>query len=84
MVGEMVVNRLVTREDSSVDRRRVMLTLTSQGQSLLERARRGTQARLAEILAGLTPEEREAVHEVVQLLQGLFSSAVVHRHAPEM
>jgi DNA-binding MarR family transcriptional regulator len=72
MINGMVANGLVRREDSPVDRRRVMLSRTSKGQNLLGRALRGTQARLAEILSRLAAEEREAVHQVMQLMEGLF------------
>ncbi|MGB8212476.1 MAG: MarR family winged helix-turn-helix transcriptional regulator [Anaerolineales bacterium] len=73
MISAMVANSLVTRWDSSKDRRQVTLTLTAPGQALLENARAGTQARLVDILAGLAPAERETVHQAFQLLQGLFS-----------
>lgn len=59
------------------------LTLTPQGQSLLEKARCGTQARLADILAALEPREREEVHLVVQLLQALFSPVAIRQPVPE-
>ena len=83
MVDKMVADRWVTRGDSTTDRRRMTLSLTSQGQSLLAIAQRGTQQRLAEILEGLTPAERESVHRSVQLLQGLFSPAVTRSQNPE-
>ncbi len=83
MIDGMVANRMVTRGDSSADRRQVMLALTGQGRKLLEMARGGTQARLAEILAGLTPGEREAVHQVMQLLQRLFLPGDLHQPVPE-
>ncbi len=72
MISGMVANRLITRWDSSSDRRRVTLTLTEQGQTLLETARSGTHARLSEILGRLSPAEQETVHQAFQLLQGLF------------
>jgi DNA-binding MarR family transcriptional regulator len=68
-----VAHHLVTRVPSSADRRKVILTLTGEGQSILEKARNGTQARLKDILANLTPEDRDAVHHAMQLLQTLFS-----------
>jgi len=72
MVDGLVLNRLVKRESSSRDRRKVTLTLTSQGQAVLERARNGTQARLAEVLSPLTPEENDTVNQAMELLQPLF------------
>lgn len=76
MIDGMVSHRLVTRMPSSADRRKVILTLTVEGQTILEKARSGTQARLMDILAGLTPEDRDSVHHVMQLLQTLFSPAM--------
>jgi DNA-binding MarR family transcriptional regulator len=76
MIDRMVANRLVARGDSSADRRCMTLTLTPAGQSLLLRARRGTQARLEQILASLAPDECELVHQAIELLQGKFSPAV--------
>ncbi len=75
MVDGMVANRLVTRMPSSSDRRKVILTLTVEGQTILEKARSGTQARLMDVLASLTPEDRDSVHHVMQLFQTLFSPA---------
>lgn len=75
MIDKMVTERVVTRLDSVADRRRMTLTLTPLGQSLLAKANHGTQQRLVEILAGLTPIERASIHRALQLLQGLFSPA---------
>jgi MarR family transcriptional regulator for hemolysin len=72
MVDGMVLNCLVRRESSPKDRRKVILTLTAPGQAILEKARNGTQARLAEVLSRLTPEEGETVLQAMQLLQPLF------------
>jgi len=72
MVDGLVLNRLVRREASSKDRRKVTLTLTVQGQAILEKARNGTQARLADVLSRLTPEEGETVYRGMKLLQPLF------------
>jgi DNA-binding MarR family transcriptional regulator len=83
MISAMVANHLVTRWDSSSDRRRVTLTLTDQGQALLEKAHNGTQARLTEILTRLAPAERETVHQAFQFLQGLFSSTSLSQGVPE-
>ncbi len=83
MIDGMVADRLVTRQDSSDDRRRVTLALTASGQGLLEKARSGTQARLAEIFAGLTPAERETLHRAAGILEGLFSPAVLSQPVTE-
>jgi DNA-binding MarR family transcriptional regulator len=83
MVDGLVANDVVIRGDCSEDRRRVMLTLTAQGQNRLEIARGGTQARLAEILSGLAPGEYQAIHQVMQLRDGLFVTTTLHQAVPE-
>jgi len=75
MVDGLVSARLVARESSSTDRRKLTLELTSQGLVILERARSGTQARLTEILSDLDQEERRAMLEGMQRLQSLFFTA---------
>jgi len=72
MVDGLVLNELVSREASRADRRKVNLTLTAQGQAILEKARDGAQDRLAEILSRLNPDEGEIVLQAMQLLQPLF------------
>jgi DNA-binding MarR family transcriptional regulator len=72
MINGLVEKGVVTRQNSSTDRRRVMLSLTSGGHSLLEKSVRGTQARLVEILSPLQTQDIEAVHQALQLLNQLF------------
>jgi DNA-binding MarR family transcriptional regulator len=72
MVDGLVHDHLVTREDSLRDRREVLLTLTVQGESILEKARNGTQARLAKILSPLSPLERDIVFQALKCLQPVF------------
>jgi DNA-binding MarR family transcriptional regulator len=74
----LVLKRLVKREPSPKDRRKVTLTLTARGQAILEKARNGTQARLAEVLSHLTPEEGETVYKAMKLLQPLFLPGADH------
>ena len=78
MVDGLVVNRLIRREPSPKDRRKITLTLTSRGQEILEEAHNRTQARLAEVLSRLTPEEGETVFQAMQLLHSLFMPGVNH------
>ena len=78
MVDGLVLKRLVRREPSSKDRRKVTLTLTSRGQEILEKARNGTQARLAKVLSRLTPEEGKIVFQAMKLLQPLFLPDASH------
>jgi DNA-binding MarR family transcriptional regulator len=72
MVDGLVHDHLVKREDAVRDRREVLLTLTVQGESILEKARNGTQARLAKILSLLSPQERDGVFQALKCLQPVF------------
>lgn len=72
MVDGLVTNRIISRELSSKDRRKVTLTLTAQGQEILERSRIETQARLATVLSRLSPDENETVFRAMQLLKPVF------------
>jgi len=72
MVDGLVINRLISRELSSKDRRKITLSLTAQGQDILERARNESQARLTMVLSRLSPEENETVFRAIQLLKPLF------------
>jgi DNA-binding MarR family transcriptional regulator len=72
LVDGMVLKNLIWREPSLDDRRKITLILTAQGQHLLEIARNGTQARLAEVLSQLTPEEGKTVYLAMNLLLPLF------------
>ena len=78
MVDGLVLSRLVRREPSPKDRRKVTLTLTDRGQEILEKAKNGTQARLAEVLSRLTPEEGETVFQAMKLLHSLFLPGADH------
>jgi DNA-binding MarR family transcriptional regulator len=72
MVDGLLLDGLLRREPSSHDRRKVTLTLTPQGQEILEQAHHATQTHLAEVLSHLTPQEGETVYQAMVLLQPLF------------
>ncbi len=72
MIDGLVEKGVVTRQDSTTDRRRVALALTAQGVSLLERSLSGTRAHLVEILSRLKPEEVAAIHKAFLLMDTLF------------
>jgi DNA-binding MarR family transcriptional regulator len=69
----LVERGLVTRDACPDDRRRVGLALTTEGASILEAARKATQARLAELLGQLSDGERTVIVEAMRALQGAFS-----------
>lgn len=72
LIEGLVARRLVTREESPEDRRRLVLALTPEGRSLLASARAATHARLSEILQTLSESELAQVEEALTLLRPLF------------
>lgn len=74
MVEGLVLKKLIMREISSEDRRKVTLKLTDQGKLVLEKVRYGTQIRLSEILSPLTQEEGDMLLQSLHCLRPLFIS----------
>jgi DNA-binding MarR family transcriptional regulator len=73
MVDRLVDRGLVTRHTRAEDRRRLTLSLTRQGRTMLESARAATQSSLAARLAALSPSDRQAVRRAMELLRGAFT-----------
>jgi len=69
LVGRSMINRL----SSSGDRRKVELSLTERGLSLLDAARAGTQKQMVELLSELTVDEMENVMKAMQTLRPIFA-----------
>lgn len=78
LVDRAVTTSMVTRAASSIDTRRVALTLSSQGQKLVTSSGAFRRSYLAQVLEGFTVGEVDTFAE----LMGRFASAV-HRHPPE-
>ena len=76
LVNGLVERKLVLRNTHSTDRRRVTLTLTVRGQSVLEAAHGATQAALAEKLAALSAKDRAIVVQAMQALRPIFEPDV--------
>ena len=74
MVDGLVARGLVRRETSAQDRRRVTLTLSARGQDTLRASRARTQARFAEILAGLSVRDRAGVGRSMEALRRVFEA----------
>ncbi len=74
MMDELVARQLVLSRPSTVDRRKITLTLTREGQAVLENARQGTMKRLEELLAGLSGEENAAILQAMDALRRAFAS----------
>jgi len=72
LVDGLVERKLILRNTHAADRRRITLTLTARGQSVLEAAHGATQAALAEKLAALSAKDRMIVAQAMQALRPLF------------
>ncbi len=74
MMDELAARQLVLSRPSKVDRRKITLTLTGEGQAVLENARQGTLRRLEELLAGLSSAENAAILQAMDALRRAFAS----------
>jgi DNA-binding MarR family transcriptional regulator len=74
LVDGLVERKLILRDTAAADRRRVTLTLTARGQSVLDAAHGATQAALAGKLAALSASDRMIVAQAMQALRPLFES----------
>ena len=72
LVDGLVKQKLITRKESTADRRRITLTLTPNGTAIVEAARAGARANLAKKLAGLSNNELETISLAMQLLRPIF------------
>lgn len=74
LVDGLVKQQLVSRQESTTDRRRLTLVLTQNGESIVNSARDGAQANLQKVLGGLSEDELQTVHQAMELLFPLFVS----------
>ena len=65
---------LVRREPHATDRRQVILTVTDDGRSLVQRVRRRREAWLAQRLQELTPDEHEILRAAAPILEKISRS----------
>ena len=72
LVDGLVKQKLVTRQESAVDRRRLTLVLTHSGASIVNSSRAGAQANLAQKLSCLSEDELETISKAMQLLSPVF------------
>jgi DNA-binding MarR family transcriptional regulator len=73
LVDGLVNQKLITRRESKVDRRRLILSLTKDGDDILRIAHQATQDHLMDVLRGLSSEELSAILRALTLLQPLFA-----------
>ncbi|MEW2625054.1 MarR family transcriptional regulator [Streptomyces sp. NPDC048106] len=62
---------LVSRAPDPADRRRAVIAITEEGRTVLERRRSESADRLAHALDGFTPGERQALNDILPLLDRL-------------
>ncbi len=72
MIDEMVARQLVLRRPSTIDRRKIVLTLTGEGRAVLQKAHQGTLHRLEEVLTGRSAEENASILQAMTLLRRAF------------
>jgi DNA-binding MarR family transcriptional regulator len=74
VIAALVDWELVTRAPHPTDRRQVILTVTREGRSLVQKVRRRKEAWLARKLAELSPQERATLREAAPILEKLSQS----------
>ena len=72
LVDGLVKQKLITRKESTADRRRLTLMLTTAGASIVDAARAGARANLATKMAGLSNAELQTITTAMLLLRPLF------------
>lgn len=77
-VERLVQRNLVERNDHPQERRRVVLSLTTEGKSLLEQSQEKTRAHIAEIIKELTPEQISQIEEGLTLLKNVFEQTEIN------
>ncbi len=73
LVDGLVKQKLVTRRESTADRRMLTLVLTKAGASIVDSARAGAQASLAQKLGRLSIDELETICQAMELLRPIFA-----------
>jgi len=74
LVDGLVKQKLILRQESKTDRRRLTLELTSTGLSIVKTARANAQANLAKKLASLSSTELDTIYQAMQSLRPIFVS----------
>ncbi len=72
LIDGLVERRLLTREDSPADRRRISLRITDSGRDLVRTAREGALDQLADLLGSLSAKDRAQVVAAMEILRPMF------------
>jgi DNA-binding MarR family transcriptional regulator len=74
LVDGLVKQKLISRQESIIDRRRLTLVLTPNGESIVNSAREAALANLTKIISRLSNDELGTIHQAMELLSPLFVS----------
>jgi DNA-binding MarR family transcriptional regulator len=72
LVDGLVKQELISRQEAIIDRRKITLVLTRNGESIVNAARANAQANIAKILRCLSPDELKVIHQAMVFLHPLF------------
>jgi len=74
LIDGLVKQKLISRQESTIDRRRLTLVLTPNGESIVNSAREAALANLTKIISRLSHDELGTIHQAMELLSPLFVS----------
>lgn len=72
LVDGLVKQKLVTRKESTADRRKLTLVLTQTGAAIVDSARTDARTNLAQKLKDLAENDLEIISQAMQLLRPIF------------
>jgi DNA-binding MarR family transcriptional regulator len=75
LVDNLIERDLMTRADHPDDRRRVRLTVTRRGRTILQKSTDETVSYLAHKLSGVDADSRKVIEKAVAALRIIFASA---------
>jgi DNA-binding MarR family transcriptional regulator len=79
LVDGLIVRGLMSREEHPADRRRVRLTITRRGLSVLRASRTETLTYLSEKLKDVGEDEREVIVRAMETLRTVFPARSVQK-----
>lgn len=74
LVDGLVKQKLLTRKESTADRRKLTLLLTSAGAAIVDKARADARENLAQKLKVLSDTELEVISQAMQVLRPIFAN----------
>ena len=72
LVDGLVKQKLITRKESTADRRKLTLVLTPTGSAIVDSARASAQDSLAQKIKHLSDNDLETISQAMQLLHPIF------------